>query len=193
MGTESDTVLAAAANGAATRRGMAARWRRGRQEAGRGGGDGGDSGDGGNTVARATMAAAEAATDEGLGAEEQRRSVGGSPCGSARRRLWGTWQLRGTYRGDERRAQSSSLATTMAATVVCHRRRQRWRRRQRHWRQRRPCPSVECCADACLRTRGEGARMEGKAGVRDRRRVAHTCRINQAGGRWAGGALCARG
>ena len=90
-------------------------------------------------------------------------------------------------RGDERRAQSSSLATTMAATVVCHRRRQRWRRRQRHWRQRRPCPSVECCADACLRTRGEGARMEGKAGVRDRRRVAHTCRINQAGGRWAGG------
>ena len=49
------------------------------------------------TVARATMAAAEAATDEGLGAEEQRRSVGGSPCGSARRRLWGAWQLRGTY------------------------------------------------------------------------------------------------
>ena len=185
-------MLAAAANGAATRRGMAARWRRGRQEAGRGGGDGGDtSGDGGKGNDGCALRRRRPRTR----AWGRKSNVGRSVAVLVAARGGDYWGHGSSVapRGDERRAQSSSLATTMAATVVCHRRRQRWRRRQRHWRQRRPCPSVECCADACLRTRGEGARMEGKAGVRDRRRVAHTCRINQAGGRWAGGALCARG
>lgn len=107
MGTESDTVLAAAANGAATRRGMAARWRRGRQEAGRGGGDGGDSGDGGKG-------------NDGCGGGGHGRGLGGGRATSV-----GRWQS----------LWQRAAATMGGMAAPWHLEATRGGRSRRHWRQ----------------------------------------------------------